>query len=231
MPIPSDLTIYSDRPWLFSPVPDEVAALFADAPLRVLPAGSRMSFGSAREVHWVKDGLFATYAGFRGEFRLMTGLFGPGALLGAVKAFTHPGRRMELRLRAVADTTIATMDAVRFRQILAESDGLRDQVFRYLLVMHERQLDGLLMAEYLPLADRLALLIATLYDVAGVPLSPILTPVPYPVTASDLAVMLHSERASVSRVLSNWRKHNAFRREGRTLLFTASILPTPVKAA
>lgn len=97
--------------------------------------------------------------------------------------------------------------------------------------MHERQLDGLLMAEYLPLADRLALLIATLYDVAGVPLSPILTPVPNPVTASDLAAMLHSERASVSRVLSNWRKHNSFRREGRSLLFTASILPTPVKAA
>ena len=156
------LSIYSDRAWLYEAAPEAVERLFADAPLKTVSARTRIPFGSTHEVVLVERGLFATYAGFQGEFRLLTGLFGPGSILGGIKALTHAGRRMPLSLRALSDTTVRVIDAVRFREALEADKTLGKDVLSYFLVMHERQIDGLLVMEYLPLADRLAMLIETL---------------------------------------------------------------------
>ena len=204
------LSIYSDRAWLFDDAPDSVVALFADAPLKTFPARTRLPFGSTHSVALVESGLFGTYAGFQGEFRLLTGLFGPRTILGGIKALT--------------DTTVRTIDGVRFREALAADKSLENDVLSYFLVMHERQIDGLLVMEYLPLADRLAMLVETLYFAMGV--EPSETPVELPLSlnASDLADMLRAERASVSRVLSRWGRAGIFRREGRALLFASARL-------
>ncbi len=217
-------SIYSDRSWLFDAAPAAVTPLFTDAPLHVIPARTRLPFGDTHVVALVEKGLFATYAGFQGEFRLITGLFGPGSILGGVKALTHAGRRMELSLRTLTETTVRTIDAVRFREALEADAALANDLLSYFLVMHERQIDGLLMMEYLPLADRLAMLIETLYFASGV--KPSETPVEMPLSlnASDLADMLHAERASVSRVLSRWGRAGIFRREGRALSFATARL-------
>ena len=90
------LSIYSDRAWLYEAAPEAVERLFADTPLKTVSARTRIPFGSTHEVILVERGLFATYAGFQGEFRLLTGLFGPGSILGGIKALTHAGRRMPL---------------------------------------------------------------------------------------------------------------------------------------
>lgn len=217
-------SIYSDRSWLFDAAPAAVTPLFTDAPLHVIPARTRLPFGDTHVVALVEKGLFATYAGFQGEFRLITGLFGPGSILGGVKALTHAGRRMELSLRTLTETTVRTIDAVRFREALEADAALANDLLSYFLVMHERQIDGLLVMEYLPLADRLAMLIETLYFASGV--KPSETPVEMPLSlnASDLADMLRAERASVSRVLSRWGRAGIFRREGRALLFASARL-------
>lgn len=217
-------SIYSDRSWLFDAAPAAVTPLFTDAPLHVIPARTRLPFGDTHVVALVEKGLFATYAGFQGEFRLITGLFGPGSILGGVKALTHAGRRMELSLRTLTETTVRTIDAVRFREALEADAALANDLLSYFLVMHERQIDGLLMMEYLPLADRLAMLIETLYFASGV--KPSETPVEMPLSlnASDLADMLHAERASVSRVLSRRGRAGIFRREGRALSFATARL-------
>lgn len=218
------LSIYSDRAWLFDDAPDSVVALFADAPLKTFPARTSLPFGSTHSVALVESGLFGTYAGFQGEFRLLTGLFGPRTILGGIKALTHAGRRMPLSLKALTDTTVRTIDAVHFREALAADKSLENDVLSYFLVMHERQIDGLLVMEYLPLADRLAMLVETLYFAMGV--EPSETPVELPLSlnASDLADMLRAERASVSRVLSRWGRAGIFRREGRALLFASARL-------
>lgn len=217
-------SIYSDRSWLFDAAPAAVTPLFTDAPLHLIPARTRLPFGDTHVVALVEKGLFATYAGFQGEFRLITGLFGPGSILGGVKALTHAGRRMELSLRTLTETTVRTIDAVRFREALEADAALANDLLSYFLVMHERQIDGLLVMEYLPLADRLAMLIETLYFASGV--KPSETPVEMPLSlnASDLADMLRAERASVSRVLSRWGRAGIFRREGRALLFASARL-------
>lgn len=218
------LSIYSDRAWLFDAAPEAIEPLFADAPRRVIPACTRLPFGSTHVVARIEEGLFATYAGFQGEFRLLTGLFGPGSILGGIKALTHAGRRMPLSLRALSDTTVRVIDAVRFREALEADKALEKDVLSYFLVMHERQIDGLLVMEYLPLADRLAMLIETLYFAMGE--EPSETPVELPLSlnASDLADMLRAERASVSRVLSRWGRAGIFRREGRALYFASARL-------
>lgn len=77
------LSIYSDRAWLFDAAPEAIEPLFADAPRRVIPACTPLPFGSTHVVARIEEGLFATYAGFQGEFRLLTGLFGPGSILAA----------------------------------------------------------------------------------------------------------------------------------------------------
>ena len=208
------LSIYSDRSWLYGSAPEAVGRLFVEAPRHVIPARTRLPFGNSHMVALVEKGLIATYAGFEGEFRLITGLFGQGSILGGVKALTHAGRRMPLSLRTLCDTTVRTIDAVRFREALAADKTLENDVLSYFLVMHERQIDGLLVMEYLPLADRLAMLVETE------------TPVELPLSlnASDLADMLRAERASVSRVLSRWGRAGIFRREGRALLFASARL-------
>ena len=218
------LSIYSDRSWLYASAPEAVGRLFVEAPRRVIPARTRLPFGNSHMVALVEKGLMATYAGFEGEFRLITGLFGQGSILGGVKALTHAGRRMPLSLRTLCDTTVRTIDAVHFREALAADKTLENDVLSYFLVMHERQIDGLLVMEYLPLADRLAMLVETLYFAMGV--APSETPVELPLSlnASDLADMLRAERASVSRVLSRWGRAGIFRREGRALLFASARL-------
>ncbi len=218
------LSIYSDRSWLFDAAPSSVERLFTDAPVKTIPARTRLPFGDTHMVALIERGLFATYAGFQGEFRLLTGLFGPRTILGGIKALTHAGRRMPLSLRTLCDTTVRTIDAVRFREALAADKSLENDVLSYFLVMHERQIDGLLVMEYLPLADRLAMLVETLYFAMGV--EPSATPVELPLSlnASDLADMLRAERASVSRVLSRWGRAGIFRREGRALLFASARL-------
>lgn len=218
------LSIYGDLPWLFDPAPEGIAELFADARTERLPARKIVPFGSTHEVFWVESGLFATYAGFRGEFRLMTGLFGPQSILGGIKALTHPGGHMELRLRTLSDTVVRAIDAVRFRNRLNEHPALRDAVLLYFLAMHERQIDGLLISQYLPLPERLALLIDTIRHALGVPESAKPTIFPIPLLASDLADMLHAERASVSRILSRWAKMKLFHREGRSTMAFAGPL-------
>ena len=162
------LSIYSDRSWLYASAPEAVGRLFVEAPRRVIPARTRLPFGNSHMVALVEKGLMATYAGFEGEFRLITGLFGQGSILGGVKALTHAGRRMPLSLRTLCDTTVRTIDAVHFREALAADKSLENDVLSYFLVMHERQIDGLLVMEYLPLADRLAMLVETLYFAMGV---------------------------------------------------------------
>ena len=132
------LSIYSDRAWLFDAAPEAIEPLFADAPLKTVSARTRIPFGSTHEVVLVERGLFATYAGFQGEFRLLTGLFGPGSILGGIKALTHAGRRMPLSLRALSDTTVRVIDAVRFREALQADKTLEKDVLSYFLVMHER---------------------------------------------------------------------------------------------
>lgn len=131
---------------------------------------------------------------------------------------------MPLSLRALSDTTVRVIDAVRFREALEADKALEKDVLSYFLVMHERQIDGLLVMEYLPLADRLAMLIETLYFAMGE--EPSETPVELPLSlnASDLADMLRAERASVSRVLSRWGRAGIFRREGRALYFASARL-------
>lgn len=216
------LSIYSDRSWLYGTAPAAVGRLFAEAPRHVIPARTRLPFGDTHVVALVENGLLATYAGFQGEFRLITGLFGPGSILGGVKALTHAGRRMPLSLRTLCDTTVRTIDAVLFREALEADTTLANDVLSYFLVMHERQIDGLLVMEYLPLADRLAMLIETLYFAMGAEPSETPVELPLALNASDLADMLHAERASVSRVLSRWGRSGIFRREGRALYFATA---------
>ena len=86
------LSIYSDRSWLYGTAPAAVGRLFAEAPRHVIPARTRLPFGDTHVVALVENGLLATYAGFQGEFRLITGLFGPGSILGGVKAMIDDNR-------------------------------------------------------------------------------------------------------------------------------------------
>ena len=217
-------SVYAKRPWLVYPMPRCIATLFSSVPYHVLPVGHETPFGLHRSVHFIETGLIATYIQTpNGELRI-TGLFGPGSILGAAKAMTHPTTTMQLYARTLCDCKIRTLSAEHFLHLLAQNPTYEDLVQDTISKSHECQMDGLLVNDLLCVKDRLALLIKVLFDLQKTPLNLSLQRLQYPLSVLEMANMVHATRAVISRQLSTWIQEKKAAKMGRHWFFHQGIL-------
>lgn len=216
-------SIYADRPWLVYPMPKVVADLFSKTRAYDIPDGEEYPFGIHPKVHLIEKGLIATYVQSGSLDLRMTGLFGPGSILGAAKAMTHPTRTMKLYAKTLAPCRIRTLSTRTFLHDL-QTYQLENIVQDTVSKSHECQMDGLLVNDLLCVKDRLALLLKILFDLQNTPLNNHLQRLQFSISVHEMANMVHATRAVISRQLSAWVQEGKAQKMGRHWFFHQGIL-------
>lgn len=217
-------TVYSSSPWVVPPDPETTADIFRRLGRPVtLRARSLINFGSEQKVYLLQTGIAATFVGGVGSYERMAAIFTAGSTLGAVKAMTHRGIRMDLQARIYREARALQVDTSQFMRELDRDPKTCAAAAVNFVLKNEATVDGLLLNGLLKIPERLARMIPLLCRLDGAPLTDAWQPLPDCFTVTDLSTMIHSNRVTVSRVLARWAKDGLIRFEEGEWLFNSGL--------
>ena len=199
--------VYSQSPWVLPKDPEGTEKIFSDHGWKVTFNDHEViPFGLEKRVYFIRKGLFATLAGGAGDFSRMVGLFPAGTTLGAIRAISQPGNEMPLMAKALLPVEALALDIPLYLRELEKDPAFLSLTKTNFILKEEAQVEGLLMNGLLTVPKRLALIILSLFKAGnGIP-GDAVTPLPGPITVTDLAALIHSNRGVVSRTLSGWAR-------------------------
>ena len=217
---------YAPFPWAVPPAPEAAREVFMrEGEPFELPRGRFLDFGRADAAWLVEDGLLATYSkNFTSAMRYV-GLFGPLSVLGGTRALRNGGAPMRLAARVLSRARGRRISGERYRRLLEEPAGA-ERMLRWCLSTAETQLEGMAVNDLYPVEARMRLALAALFTAAGC--SPAVTELPaelpWEITVTDLAQLVHADRPLVSRILSGWQKEGLVSKPGRRIILLADPL-------
>lgn len=214
---------YGHRPWLTICDAPQTGEFFkANGGAFGLARGESLDFGRGHFVFWIERGLIATFPFETMSEPVVMGLFGPRTVLGSVMVLSRRENRMAIAARALADVSGWKLSASVFRDWALGDPERAQEFFCNCVGKTECQLEGSVANDLLTVPGRLALLFQTLLQGAGLdwrreesyPLE-----LPWPLTVTDLASIVHAERSRVSAAVSRFTRAGILGREGRRMLF------------
>lgn len=205
--------VYSDSPWLMPKDPEALVGLFRRLGHPVaFRARETVNFGEKQKAYLVERGLIATFAGGIGQYERLVALFGPGSVFGAEKSIKGEFSRKPLIAKALIQVEGLAIDAAQFRRELDADPALCVEALRAFIRHDDAKIEGLLINGLAPVPERLAKIIGIIFSAAGQRLDGFPRCLPKPVSVTELARMVHSDRAVVSRILSSWEKSGLIRK-------------------
>ncbi len=216
--------VYSDIPWL---IPEECAALAELFREKGTPVAIRvktvLNFGEEPKVYFVEKGLIATFSSAIGRDERLVALFSSGTAFGAEKSVRSKFNPKPLIARALLPVKAYMLDAPQFRRALEADPELYIRVMHSFLRHDDAKIEGLLMNDLLTVPERLACMIEVLFLAEKMPLSDFPRCLPKAVSVTELARLVHSSRAVVSRILSGWAAEGRITENGGVYFFTRRL--------
>ncbi len=209
--------VYGSVPWLVPPdEPESVAFLREHGTPVVFERGESVFFGEKQLVFLIESGLVATLPGRAAGYRRAVGLFGPQTILGAVRAL---GRGMPLDARTLTHVSARSLPIGDFLAAVEAKPELHIRMLQNCVRKTENQIEGVIMNDLLPVGVRLLVLLEVLMRAGDAPAVPEagFVPLPFEVTVSDLATIVHATREMTSRLLSDAVRDGVLQKKGRHL--------------
>lgn len=191
----------------------EVASVSSELRMRHCPQGTAVLNGSGDRVYLVKEGRVRLYQVSSQGHEVTTAVLGPGQLFGLGSLF---GKTSEAtHAEPIQDTYICEAGTQDFLQILARHPLLMARVMMAMAKQIVHLQDTLESVVSQPVAGRLASLVVSMIDQGERTPEGVLLPV---TSHEDMGKMIGATRESVSRTLSDWRRHGIIRNQGRRIL-------------
>lgn len=212
--------VYGSVPWLVPPdEPESVAFLREHGTPVVFERGESVFFGEKQLVFLIESGLVATLPGRAAGYRRAVGLFGPQTILGAVRALGRGLRGMPLDARTLTHVSARSLPIGDFLAAVEAKPELHIRMLQNCVRKTENQIEGVIMNDLLPVGVRLLVLLEVLMRAGDAPAVPEagFVPLPFEVTVSDLATIVHATREMTSRLLSDAVHDGVLQKKGRHL--------------
>lgn len=197
--------VYAECPWVVPPDAPELLTLFRE---KGRPAFVRsrtvVNFGEEPTAYMVEEGLVGTFAGGVGKYERLIVLFPPGTSVGAEKSIKGKHAIKPLIARALLPTKVLVMDAAQFKRELELDPILCIAALKSFIRHDDAKIEGLLMNDLLTVPQRVALMVKVLFQALNMPLTALPKCLPKTITVTELARLVHSGRAVVSRILAKW---------------------------
>ena len=191
----------------------EVASVSSELRMRHCPQGTAIVDGSAERVYLVKEGRVRLYQVSPQGHEVTTAVLGPGQLFGLGSLF---GRSSEAtHAEPIQDTYICDAGAQDFLQMLAKHPLLMARVMMAMAKQIVHLQDTLESVVSQPVAGRLATLVISMSEQGEKTSEGVLLE---PTSHEDMGKMIGATRESVSRTLSDWRRHGIISKRGRRIL-------------
>lgn len=210
--------VYGSVPWLVPPdEPESVAFLREHGTPVVFERGESVFFGEKQLVFLIESGLVATLPGRAAGYRRAVGLFGPQTILGAVRALGRGLRGMPLDARTLTHVSARSLPIGDFLAAVEAKPELHIRMLQNCVRKTENQIEGVIMNDLLPVGVRLLVLLEVLMRAGDAPAVPEagFVPLPFEVTVSDLATIVHATREMTSRLLSDAVRDGVLQKKGR----------------
>ena len=191
----------------------EVASVSSELRMRHCPQATTVLDGSTERVYLVKEGRVRLYQVSPQGHEFTTAVLGPGQLFGLGSLF---GRSSEAtHAEPIQDTYICDVGAQDFLQMLAKHPLLMARVMMAMAKQIVHLQDTLESVVSQPVAGRLATLVISMSEQAEKTSEGVLL---QPTSHEDMGKMIGATRESVSRTLSDWRRHGIISKRGRRIL-------------
>ncbi len=223
--------LYGRRPWVV-PEDEESVVDFCrqNGKLRTLKKKELLHFGEEDSVYLIDDGLLATLPVLDGEYVYVCGLFGPRTVLGSVRAIRHRHGRMSIRAVAMSDARVYKIGIHEYLDFLEADTELLHRVTVNALEKSECQLEGLMINDVRRINQRLILLFEALLSSADViDRKDRWGRLPWSLTVTDLASIVHAPRESVSRQISKWQREGRLQKENFELWIDLEALSSDMQ--
>lgn len=188
-----------------------------------LRRGETLKVGrTATRVFLIESGLCATYVGGEIQHDSVLALFGPGSVMGGVKAVSE--ERVDLKGKVLRDLEALSLAPEAYRAAMARDLEMAVLIARTIVRQQESQYEGLVTNISLAPADRLKVLLRTLIVTQTGEVKPDWNVVPFSLNNEEYAAILHTTRVTVSRVLSGWIAAGVLRKQRREIEVTGEFL-------
>lgn len=177
-----------------------------------------INLGHEHRIFWIEAGLFGTSLTVGDHNQRLIGLFAPNTLLGGVRSAGHTGEPMALMATALADTHGFALPSVTYQQWLTENSERETNVLRNCIAKSECQLEGVLVNDLCPVDYRVEVAIAILFKAAGISNNTLPMVLPWEITVTDIAMLVHAERGMVSKVVAKLVREGIVGKSGRRLM-------------
>lgn len=191
----------------------EVASVSSELRMRHCPQGSAILDGSTERVYLVKEGRVRLSQVSPQGHEVTTAVLGPGQLFGLGSLF---GKSSEAtQAEPIQDSYICDAGAQDFLQMLAKHPLMMARVMMAMAkqIVHLQETLESVVSQ--PVAGRLAALVVSMLDQGEQMPEGVLLP---PTSHEDMGKMIGATRESVSRTLSDWRRHDIISNRGRRIL-------------
>ncbi|EJX10226.1 hypothetical protein EVA_01667 [gut metagenome] len=177
-----------------------------------------INLGHEHRIFWIEAGLFGTSLTVEDHNQRLIGLFSPNTLLGGVRSAGHIGEPMALMATALADTHGYALPSVTYQKWLSEDPEREKDVLRNCIAKSECQLEGVLVNDLCPVDYRVEVAIAILFKAAGISMKTLPAVLPWQITVTDIAMLVHAERGMVSKAVARLVRDGIVCKFGRRLM-------------
>lgn len=197
--------IYGRNPWLMVEDADEVADFFRNSGTPfVSHRRDIVHFGSQPHVYWIESGLVASSATTDVDKVRWIGLFSRRTLLGSVRAIGHGKAAMTLMATAVTDVSGFAIPLELYARWVSENPERERAMLLNCIAKSECQVEGVLVNDLCSVDDRVEIAVAVLFRAAGITEAQLPAALPWDIPVSDIASLVHAERAMTSRAVAGW---------------------------
>ena len=222
--------VYGPRPWLVAADEPETAAYFREhGRAEVFQPGTVLPFGREDVIYFIEHGLIATVPTRDGSLTRIAGLFGAETTLGLVRVLRGGYRKMRLYATALSKISARVASIGDFLNWFSRLDAeVRIRILQNCISKTECHLEGVFVNDLQPVNMRLLWIFEILFQAANAPLAPGFVPLPWPITISSVAMIIHTTREMASRGISEWCRAGVMKRDGRRLLVDRERVRTAI---
>jgi len=214
--------IYGRNPWLMVEDADEVADFFRNSGTPfVSHRRDIVHFGSQPHVYWIESGLVASSATTDVDKVRWIGLFSRRTLLGSVRAIGHGKAAMTLMATAVTDVSGFAVPLELYARWVSENPERERAMLLNCIAKSECQVEGVLVNDLCSVDDRVEIAVAVLFRAAGITEAQLPAALPWDIPVSDIASLVHAERAMTSRAVGRMVSSGLLERSDRTFVLKA----------
>lgn len=149
------------------------------------------------------------------------GLFSRRTLLGSVRAIGHGKAAMTLMATAVTDVSGFAIPLELYARWVSENPERERAMLLNCIAKSECQVEGVLVNDLCSVDDRVEIAVAVLFRAAGITEAQLPAALPWDIPVSDIASLVHAERAMTSRAVGRMVSSGLLERSGRTFVLKA----------